>query len=68
MSLYNSYCCLLSNIYSYNDDYLCKPGQEILFRLGVLSHLACHILKVHGLCGYDYGESPGYIPLIQMDQ
>ena len=64
MSLCNSYCCPLSKIYSCNDNNLCKPEKKIFFlRFGVLCHLSGHIYKkVHGLCGYNYGESPLNLP------
>ena len=41
MSLCNSYCCPLSNIYSCNDDF-CANQENNLFRYGVLSHLCSH--------------------------
>ena len=59
MSLCNSYCCPLSNIYSCNDDYLCKPGKQYCLDMEYSVTSVVTSKKVNGLCGYDYGESPG---------
>ena len=58
MSLCNSYCCPLSNTYSCNDDYLCKPGKQYCLDMEYSVASVVTSKKVNGLCGYDYGESP----------
>ena len=55
MSLCNS---PLSNKYSCNDDYLCKPGKQYCLDMEYSVTSVVTSKKVNGLCGYDYGESP----------
>ena len=62
MSLYNRYCCPLTNIYSCNDNYLQKPEKKYSLDLEYSGICLVTSLKVYGSCAYDYGESPVYIP------
>ena len=60
MPLYNSNCCPLSNIYSCNDNYLCKPETNIVQICNLeysVTSLVTSLNEGHSLCGYDYGES-----------